>query len=334
MPKSKKSRKTYRRKNASNPCNILKNIGTMTYQNILVIRLSAFGDFVLSLGAFEAIRAQHPDAKITLLTTPPFQEMAEKCGFFDTVWVEKRMRWHELGAWKRFRRRLHTENFDAVYDLQRNHRTGIYHRLAPKVTRNQWVGYDLPHGTSAGLFQKGDGVPEGLLRIDDTRDFKLTAFAWLDSDVSRFNLPARYALLIPGCAPQHPQKKWPAANYAVLAADLLKDGITPVVIGGAAEAALAAAIAAHVQGVLNLAGGTSFFDIATIARGASVAVGNDTGPMHMASLVGVPSLWLFSGSSNPAQSAPKGKHIYVQREEYIGDISVTTVLQVVKDICR
>ena len=306
----------------------------MTYQNILVIRLSAFGDFVLSLGAFEAIRHQHPDAKITLLTTPPFQEMAEKCEFFDTVWVEKRWRWHELGAWKRFRQRLHTENFDAVYDLQRNHRTGIYHYLAPAATRRHWVGYDLPHGTSAGLFKKSDDVPEGLLRIDDTRDFKLTAFDWLDSDIGRFNLPARYALIIPGCAPQHPQKKWPGGNYAVLANEMLKDGITPVLIGGPAEKELTAAIKERAPGVVNLTGKTSFFDIATLARGAVMAVGNDTGPMHMASLTGVPSLWLFSGSSNPVQSAPKGEHVYILREYNIGDISVTTVIQVAKDICR
>lgn len=306
----------------------------MTYQNILVIRLSAFGDFVLSLGVFEAIRKQHPDAKITLLTTPPFLDMADKSGFFDAVWVEKRWRWHEFSAWKRFRRRLRIENFDAVYDLQRNQRTGIYHYLAPRKTRDHWVGYDLPHGTSPGLFRQGDDMPEGLLRIEDMRGFKLTAFDWLQSDISRFALPARYALIIPGCAPQHPQKKWPGAHYAVLATELLKDGIAPVLIGGTSEKELAAAIAAHVQGAVNLAGETSFYDIATLAQGAAVVVGNDTGPMHMASLTGVPSLWLFSGSSNPVQSAPKGEHVYVQREDNIADISVTTVIQVVKDICR
>jgi len=306
----------------------------MTYKNILVIRLSAFGDFVLSLGAFEAIRKQHPAARMTLLTTPPFREMAEKCGFFDAVWIEKRWRWHEFGAWQSFRKRLRAENYDAVYDLQRNQRTGIYYRLAPAGTRRSWVGYDLPNGTSPGLYKKGDDVPEGMLRIDDTRHFPLTAVDWLQSDVSRFGLPERYGLIVPGCAPQHPQKKWPAQHYAALAKEMLAQGVTPVLIGGPAERELAAAIAGHVPGAVNLAGGTSFFDIATIAQNAAIAVGNDTGPMHMASLVGVPSLWLFSGSSNPVQSAPKGAHVYVLREENIANISLTTVMQVVRDICR
>lgn len=306
----------------------------MRPENILVVKLSALGDFILSLGAFEAIRQQHTQAHITLLTTPPFQELAERCGFFDHVWVEKRWDWHELRALKIFRQRLRAEKFDAVYDIQRNNRTGLYYYLAPSVTRHNWLGYRLPNGTSPGLYKKGNDVPEGMLRIDDTRNYKLTSFEWLQSDVSRFDLPERYGLIIPGCAPQHPQKKWPASSYAVLAGEMLAQGVTPVLIGGPAEKELAAAIAGHVPGVKNLAGETSFFDIAAIAQGACIAIGNDTGPMHMASLVGVPSLWLFSGSSNPVQSAPKGEHIYVLREENIADISVTTVIQVMKDICR
>lgn len=306
----------------------------MRAENILVVKLSALGDFILSLGAFEAIRKQHAKARLTLLTTPPFQALADKCGFFDNIWVEKRWHWYELRTWRRFRQRLQVERFDAVYDMQRNKRTGIYYHLAPSVTRRGWMGYRLPNGTSPGLYKKGDDVPEGMLRIDDTRHFPLTSVDWLQSDISRFGLPERYGLIIPGCAPQHPQKKWPAQNYALLAREFPALGMTPVLIGGPAEKELAAAIAHHVPEALNLTGKTSFFDIAAIARGAAVAVGNDTGPMHMVSLVGVPSLWLFSGRSNPVQSAPKGEHVYVLREENISDISPTTVLQVMKDICR
>ena len=40
---------------------------TPIHENILVIKLSALGDFVLSVGAFQAIRAHHPRAEITLL---------------------------------------------------------------------------------------------------------------------------------------------------------------------------------------------------------------------------------------------------------------------------
>ncbi|MEP0337122.1 MAG: lipopolysaccharide heptosyltransferase family protein, partial [Alphaproteobacteria bacterium] len=40
-------------------------------RNILVIKLSALGDFVQALGPMQAIRAHHPGARVDLLTTPP-----------------------------------------------------------------------------------------------------------------------------------------------------------------------------------------------------------------------------------------------------------------------
>jgi ADP-heptose:LPS heptosyltransferase len=48
-------------------------------RKVLVIKLSALGDFVLALAAMRRIRAAHPKARITLLTTPPFEALARAC---------------------------------------------------------------------------------------------------------------------------------------------------------------------------------------------------------------------------------------------------------------
>ncbi|WP_431272755.1 glycosyltransferase family 9 protein [Dankookia sp. P2] len=45
-------------------------------QRILVIKLAALGDFVQAFGPFAAIRAHHPGAEVTLLTTPPYAGLA------------------------------------------------------------------------------------------------------------------------------------------------------------------------------------------------------------------------------------------------------------------
>ena len=57
-------------------------------QRILVIKLSALGDFVLSIASFQAIRAHHPNATITLLTTAPYRRLAKKSGCFDDIWLD------------------------------------------------------------------------------------------------------------------------------------------------------------------------------------------------------------------------------------------------------
>ncbi|HCE23951.1 MAG TPA: ADP-heptose--LPS heptosyltransferase, partial [Hyphomonas sp.] len=58
--------------------------------NVLVIKLSALGDFVLALGAMKAVREMHPKARITLLTTPFFKEFAELCPYVDAVETDGR----------------------------------------------------------------------------------------------------------------------------------------------------------------------------------------------------------------------------------------------------
>lgn len=304
----------------------------MARKNILVIKLGALGDFVLSLGVFAALRAQHPDARITFLTTAPFQEMAEKSGLFDDIWVIRRWHWTQPGEWWRFAKRLRAEKFDCVYDLQRNDRTGLFYRLAPAITRAAWLGFHLPKGSSPCLYGRENDIPPDVLRIEDVRDYPMQDIGWMQADTSRFELPARYALLVPGCAPQHPQKKWPSAHFTALAKQMLAQGITPVIIGGSAEEKLAADIMHDAMGTISLAGKTSFFDIASIAQGACAAVGNDTGPMHLISAAGVPALWLFSGVSNPVQSAPRGDHIHVLRQHNIADIPVADVWRVFESI--
>ena len=48
-------------------------------ERILIVKLSALGDFVLALAAMKKIRQAHPKAHITLLTTPPFEALARIC---------------------------------------------------------------------------------------------------------------------------------------------------------------------------------------------------------------------------------------------------------------
>ncbi|MEI9890557.1 MAG: hypothetical protein WDN45_08135 [Caulobacteraceae bacterium] len=55
------------------------------YRRILVIKLGALGDFVQALRAMAEIRRAHPKARITLLTTPPYVELAQASGYFDAV---------------------------------------------------------------------------------------------------------------------------------------------------------------------------------------------------------------------------------------------------------
>jgi ADP-heptose:LPS heptosyltransferase len=139
--------------------------------------------------------------------------------------------------------------------------------------------------------------------------------SWAVADIARFDLPDRFVLLIPGGAPHRPEKRWPADRYAELARRLAAKGVAPVLLGAAAEAPLAAEISAACPEAVDLTGRTGLADVAALARAASGAVGNDTGPMHMIAAAGCPSVVLFSAASDPALTAPRGAAVTVLRRD-------------------
>ena len=80
---------------------------------------------------------------------------------------------------------------------------------------------------------------------------------------------------------------------------------------------------------LNLIGQTSLLELAAITARASLAIGNDTGPMHLAAALNVPSVVLFSEASDPALTAPRypeGGQPIILRSPSLADLPVALVL--------
>ena len=65
---------------------------------VLIIKLGALGNVILSLNAFAAIRANHPEARISLLTTAPYADWLGQAPWFDRILIDPRPRWWNLSA--------------------------------------------------------------------------------------------------------------------------------------------------------------------------------------------------------------------------------------------
>lgn len=300
-------------------------------QRILVIKLGALGDFVQALGPFAAIRAHHPDADITLLTTRPFADLGRACGFFDEVWTDPRAAWWRIGAMLALRERLRAPRFSRVYDLQTSDRSSAYLRLFWPGPCPEWSG-----------IAKGCSHPHANPNRDSMHTVERQAeqlamagiaavpppdIAWMETDVGRFGLPDGYALLVPGGAPHRPAKRWPVARYADLARHLAGLGAVPVVLGGKEEAGLASAIREKMPEVVDLTGKTTLADIAALARRAKLAVGNDTGPMHLIAAAGCPTLVLFSHDSDPALCGQRGPKVDILRVPDLATLEFEAVIE-------
>ncbi|MCB9990244.1 MAG: glycosyltransferase family 9 protein [Rhodospirillales bacterium] len=303
-------------------------------ENILVIKLSALGDFIQALGPMAAIRAHHPDAAITLLTTKPLTGFGQASGYFDDIWIDERPRLFDLPGWLRLRGKLNYARFTRVYDLQNNDRTALYFKLlSPKP---EWVGAakgashrNNSPGRTAGHAFDGHVQTLGLAGISNV---SIDPMDWVDADISRFEIAQPYMILVPGCAPNRPEKRWPADRFAALAKKIATAGITPVIIGTESEQEAAEQICRAVPQTVNLIDQTSLFDIVVLGRNAAASIGNDTGPMHLIAPTGCPSYVLFSRHSNPVRHAPKGANVRTIQVNDLKDLSPDDVAAEISEL--
>jgi ADP-heptose:LPS heptosyltransferase len=302
--------------------------GETVQQNILVVKLGALGNILLSVAAFAAIRQHHADARISVLTSAAYAGWLGTFPYFDEVLIDPRPRLWDLPALQRLGRILTDGHFSRVYDLQTSTRSSRYFHLFPVKRRPEWSGIAfgcaLPDREPRRNVLHDTERQQGQLRQAGITAFPPADLSWCRGNAARFNLPADFALLVPGSSPDRPAKRWPAAHYQTLAEQLADRGISTVMIGGKAEQELAA----HIPAAVNLVGKTDFGDLADLARAARFAVGNDTGPMHLIATAGCATVTLFSDDSNPSQCAPRGRWTRILQRPDLADLPVEAVLEV------
>ena len=319
------------------------------YQRILVIKLGALGDFVQALRAMAEIRRAHPRARITLLTTAPYVDLARASGYFDVIDPGGRPK--GLIGFLALLLRLRTGGYQRVYDLQTSSRSRNYfYAFAPVFP--EWSGH--ARGAShrhrhprrdqmqsldrlwdqiaeAGIVEpRPEGFapkPEGFAPKPDLSWAVAAAGRTRPLLTERFAIKAPYALLAPGASPSRPKKRWPVQGFIEVAQALETIGVTPVVIGGQQEIGLGEAIARAAPSAVVLTGRTSLLDLAGLGAGAALLVGNDTGPAYLAAFAGAPALILFSSDSDPSLCAPRTARITVMQRDDLADLTAGEVIK-------
>lgn len=304
---------------------------------ILVIKLGALGDFVLAMAAMKKIREAHAGDHLTLLSSPPFAPLAKASGWFDHIDTDGRPK--GLAAEARMLMRLRRERYDRVYDLQTSSRSSAYFQFL-RPNPPQWSG--IAKGCSHPHANPRRDVMHTLERQADQLKF---AGIWPDAPTEPGTAPAPdlaflaperppaqapYVILIPGGSAHRLDKRWPAGRFAQFARELRGRGLDVCVIGGPQEAAVAEEIARVAGGIRDLTGKTSFADIAALAAGAQLVVGNDTGPLHLAAATGAPTIALFSDASDPALCAPRGA-VRVLHSHDLAELPVSAVLEAARE---
>ena len=277
----------------------------------MIIKLGAYGDIIQVEGALHDIRENNPEAVLTVLTTPGYEEIFTRCPWVDNILIDKRLPRWRLDYLLKLRRIFHNESFDMVFDLQCVNRTSFYFRwLFPPNT--PWSGnapgclypvpQDWPDNTPNLVRLDMQLNKAGINTLHTTKPFPI----WMADEVTglleKYDLyDVPYILFFPSSSKGSDQKRWPF--YPQLADILTDEGWRVVTVPGPGELELCRGIQSTIISADK--NGITFFQLTGIIKNARYVIGNDTGPSHMASHLGVPGLALF-GSHCPSKATGIG----------------------------
>jgi ADP-heptose:LPS heptosyltransferase len=163
--------------------------------------------------------------------------------------------------------------------------------------------------------------PELHIREEDKR----RARALLPADPGKGPL----ALVHPGASV--PEKRWPGEAFGRVAKDLVQQGYTVAVTGGAGEKELTRRVSEASPGSLDLGDKTDLSTLIALVARANIMVSNDTGPAHLAYALHASSVTLFGPSTDAGRWGPLNRRRHaVLRGDPIAEISTGDVLRCVE----
>jgi ADP-heptose:LPS heptosyltransferase len=303
----------------------------------LVYRPGSLGDTLVSLPAIAEIRRRHPEHRLTLLTESQVAGstrvspwiILKETGWFEDVcfYVVKPEsvadRWHNLSL----ALRLRGIGYHDIFSLAPP-RTTRQLRVDSSIFRGV-VGARRYHAACRPAWPPSSVDPahvehEGLrlLRIVDPAangdaldNFRLLVPA-SEQELGRGllnELGVRPDQMLIGVGPGSGRSAttWPAERFAALGSALLDQfgNMVLLAIGGSRERGLCDELcAAWGPRSHNLAGRLSVFGSASVLSQCATFIGNDSGPTHLAAMVGIPCVAIFSARNAPGQWQPLGAH--------------------------
>jgi heptosyltransferase-1 len=299
--------------------------------SILIIRLKALGDIALSLPVPRALRERYPDAHIAYLCWERYAEALKGERSVDEVIVLRRGLLQQIGMMTRLR----GERFDLAIDLLGSPRSALltlfsgaririgmdvrrhtwcYHFLLPRILTvggrrvkcytldsnreivrmlRLWKTEDSTTDREGGSVSAGRDTGScaiGFPAAETERDWAETYIAGLGIDRERI------IGIVPSATYQ--SKSWPREKFVKLAGMLLqRHGLVPLILWGPGEEEAAQSVARSVPGAI-CAPETGIARLSALISEVRLLVTTDSGPKHLAVLLGVPTVTLF-GPTDP-----------------------------------
>ena len=294
-------------------------------ERVLVKEVNWLGDVVMSLPALKAVRRALPQAQLAVLVK------RELASFFDgSRWIDEVIPYtvsrglRGLADRRAIVGQIRSRRFDLAILFPKSFEAAFWVTLA-RVPRRAGLVADgrgplLTHKVRPAANSVEDHQVHRYLRLlretvgidGSSDDYAPDIHAphlsrmrgWL---AQRRRRPQTKLLALAPGAVFGPAKEWPAGHYGALI-DVLAQryGVECVLVGSTGERPKCEeVVSACTAGALIAAGETSVGELMALLSLCDGFAGNDSGSMHVAGALGIPTVGLF-GSTNPAHTSPLG----------------------------
>ncbi len=310
-------------------------------QKILLVKLSSIGDVVHSLPILKALRTRYPNAHITWVVKPFCKEIIEGNPYLDEVLIFERGKWGNmkkassaLRDFRRLIREIRERRFDMVVDLQGLFYTGLITFLSGSPIR---LGFANAREFSHLFYNRKVRVPTMNLHAVDRymlmmqalgiqtaqKDFTIRISKqdrqFVQDFLAHENVIAgRAPLIAMNPSARWVTKQWNEEKFAELADALHEQWAANIVfIGSHEDVELVERVRGFMRSSpINTTGKTNLKQLVALLDEADLLVTNDTGPMHIASSVGTPTVSLF-GPTDLRRTGPYGPgHVVIDKKVF------------------
>lgn len=283
-------------------------------ETALLIRPGGIGDAVHLAPSIVRLRRCYPRLRITVLAE------RRNAGIFPLVGEVDDVRCYDIPA---DLASVLSRRYDLVIDTEQ------WHRLSAAVARIVRAGFRIGFGTNperSRLFTRAIPYDHDRYEASHFLDLleplgiggELSPPPWLsvtdgavrEAERLLAEISTPFVAIFPGAS--IPERRWGADRFGVIVRELALQGIGTVTVGGMPERGEGEMLAR--LGALNLTGRCSLLTTAAVVARSSLLLSGDSGILHLAVALGIPTLSLF-GPGRHRKWAPQGeKHRVLRRD--------------------
>lgn len=286
---------------------------------ILIVKPSSLGDVVHALPFLKAIKTAFRDAQITWVISKSLKGILEGNLLIHRLFEIDKESWKKPSRIPKTTQEiinlvktLRSEHFDMVIDLQGLLRSGLITFFSHSPLK---IGFQHAREGSRLFYNKKIPVNGDLHAVD--RCLEIAKF--LNAQTERVEFPLHvddaaqqevknllgtisdYIVIVPSA--RWETKRWDPENYGSLVSKL---ALPCVITGSRSDKKIIQQVVSSSDGKgINLCGKTGLKELIALLSGARAVVSNDSGPLHIATALGVPVVALF-GPTDPKKTGPYG----------------------------